>query len=239
MFSTKQVLLYTLYKKSVDKKKNYGTMLLCNEKCGSFMVCGEVTALAKPTDKFPSSPKGLVLSAQQGDQAAFSRLAAEYMPFVRRSAARYSTPLLDRDDLVQEGMLGLLSAVRTYKPERGISFEAYAGICVNNKMLSALRKASGGKSVRAGDVVLLDECAVWDAALPLEEQQDLRDACERLMHFAQNELSQSEQTVLNLFLGGLSYREIAEKIGATPKSVDNALQRVRRKLKNSKVLYSQ
>lgn len=195
--------------------------------------------MAGLTDKFPASSEELVLSAQQGDREAFSRLAAECMPFVRRSAARYSTELLDRDDLMQEGMLGLLSAVRTYKADHGIPFEAYARTCVHNKILSALRKAAGGKSVRAGDVVSLDAQMISDVSLPLEERQDLRDACERIMHFAQNELSKSEKAVLHLFLGGLSYREIAERIGGTPKSVDNALQRVRRKLKNSKIFYTQ
>lgn len=195
--------------------------------------------MAGLTDKFPASSEEMVLSAQQGDREAFSRLAAEFMPLVRRSAARYSTALLDRDDLMQEGMLGLLSAVRTYKADHGIPFEAYARTCINNKIFSALRKAAGGKSVRAGDVVSLDAHMLSDASLPLEEQQDLRDACERLGHFAQNELSKNEKAVLHLFLGGLSYREIAERIGGTPKSVDNALQRVRRKLKNSKIFYTQ
>lgn len=194
--------------------------------------------MAGQTDKFPASSEELVLSAQQGDREAFSRLAAELMPLVRQSAARYSATLLDHDDLMQEGMLGLISAVRTYKADRGIPFEAYARTCVNNKILSALRKAASGKSVRAGDVVSLDAHTLSDASLPLEEQQDLRDACERIMHFAQNELSKSEKAVLHLFLGGLSYREIAERIGGTPKSVDNALQRVRRKLKNSKVFHA-
>lgn len=187
--------------------------------------------MANPADKSSISCEALVLSAQQGNSAAFSRLVAEMMPLVRRCAARYSDRTLDHDDLVQEGLLGLLSAVHTYKSGCGTSFEPYAGVCINNRILSALRRSAGGKSVRTAAFVPLDECVLPDSQLTLEERQDLRDECERLLHFVETDLSPSEQTVLKLFLSGLSYREIAEKLGTTPKSVDNALQRVRHKLK--------
>lgn len=186
--------------------------------------------MTKPADKSRNVSEKLVLSAQQGDEAAFSRLVAEMMPLVRRQAAKYKSILLDGDDLFQEGMLGLLSATHSYRSGEAL-FETYAMVCVNNSILSALRKSTGGKSVRAVDSVPLDDCLLPNSILSLEEQHDLRDECERLLRFVQTRLSKKEQTVLQLFLNGFSYNEIAAKTGITSKSVDNALQRVRHKLK--------
>lgn len=186
--------------------------------------------MAIPTDK-SADLESLVLAAQNGDDAAFSRLTAELLPFVRHRAGGLSNPFLDVDDLTQEGMLGLLSAVHTYRSEADASFLTYVGVCVQNRMLSALRRAAGGKSVHTAATVPLTDCEVPDSALSLEEQQDLRDECARLLSLVETRLSAIERTVLKLFLSGRTYREIAETIGIAPKSVDNALQRVRQKLK--------
>ena len=97
-------------------------------------------------------------------------------------------------------------------------------------MITVLRRAVGGKSVRTQDTVPL-ESKLSASDLTVEEHQDLREECENLLRRVDTKLSQNERTVLYLFLSGLSYREIAERLGKTPKSVDNALQRVRHKLK--------
>ncbi len=186
--------------------------------------------MAIPTDK-SADLQTLVLAAQRGDSAAFSRLSVEFLPYVRKRAERLHTVSLDADDLTQEGMLGLLSAVHTYKSDAQASFLTYAGACIQNRMLSALRRAEGGKSIHGASVIPLPEYDLPALELPLEEQQDLRDECERLLTLVETRLSLREQTVLKLFLSGLSYREIAAQIGIAPKSVDNALQRVRHKLK--------
>lgn len=185
----------------------------------TFCLRGE--RLTRPTH----NQTALVLAAQQGDEAALSRLAAEMMPFVWRLAAKYKSVLLDRDDLFQEGMLGLLSAVRSFSPERGASFRTYAAVCVNNRIVSALRGANGVQ------LVPLDDRVLPDAAQSPEEAQLLRDAYETLLQRMRDRLSATEQTVLHLFLNGLSYREIAEETGLPQKAVDNALQRARRKLR--------
>ena len=185
--------------------------------------------MANAADKSSDCLSALALSAQQGDEAALSRLAAEMMPIVLSLAAKYKSLLLDGDDLFQEGMLGLLAAVRTFSEDGGASFRTYASVCVNNRIVSALRKSTGG--AQAAQFVPFDDRFLPDAVQSPEEQQLLREECEKLLHSVSTRLSPAEQTVLRLFLNGFSYKEIAEKTGTTPKSVDNALQRVRHKLR--------
>ena len=198
-------VLYSLYKKIVDKNGFYGTIyVVC------FIPICEVTDLEQKSHQTDASLNALVLQAQQGEDAAFSRLAAEM--------------------IMQEGLLALLSAVHTYSVGGEASFKTYATVCIRNRMISVLRRAVGGKSVRTQDTVPL-ESKLSASDLTVEEHQDLREECENLLRRVDTKLSQNERTVLYLFLSGLSYREIAERLGKTPKSVDNALQRVRHKLK--------
>lgn len=217
--------LYSLYKKFVDKNGFYGTIYIVR-----FIPICEVTDLEKKSHQTDASLDALVLQAQQGEDAAFSRLAAEMTPALCSLAQQYQSAALESDDLMQEGLLALLSAVHTYSVGGEASFKTYAVVCIRNRMISVLRRAAGGKSVRAQDTVPL-EPKLPALELTVEEHQDLREECENLLRRVDTKLSQNERTVLYLFLSGLSYREIAERLGKTPKSVDNALQRVRHKLK--------
>lgn len=218
-------VLYSLYKKIVDKNGFYGTIyLVC-----IIPIC-EVTDLEQKSHQTDASLNALVLQAQQGEDAAFSHLAAEMMPALRSLAQQYQSAAVESEDLMQEGLLALLSAVHTYSVGGEASFKTYATVCIRNRMISVLRRAVGGKSVRTQDTVPL-EPKLSASDLTVEEHQDLREECENLLRRVDTKLSQNERTVLYLFLSGLSYREIAERLGKTPKSVDNALQRVRHKLK--------
>lgn len=218
-------VLYSLYKKIVDKNGFYGTIyVVC------FIPICEVTDLEQKSHQTDASLNALVLQAQQGEDAAFSRLAAEMMPTLRSLAQQYQSAAVESEDLMQEGLLALLSAVHTYSVGGEASFKTYATVCIRNRMISVLRRAVGGKSVRTQDTVPL-ESKLSASDLTVEEHQDLREECENLLRRVDTKLSQNERTVLYLFLSGLSYREIAERLGKTPKSVDNALQRVRHKLK--------
>lgn len=221
----KKSVLYSLTKKFIDKTIFYGTIYIVR-----FIPICEVIDLSGKTNQTDTSLDKLVLSARQGDDNAFAALAAALMPAIRARAAAYACANMDADDLVQEGMLALLSAVHTYQVGSEASFQTFAGVCIRNRMLSALRKANGGKSVRTQDTVPLD-ADLPAPELTVEAYGDLREECETLLRRVDTRLSSNERTVLYLFLSGLSYREIAERLGKTPKSVDNALQRVRRKLK--------
>ena len=93
--------------------------------------------MAEPTKTASEhATEALVLAAQKGDHAAFSRLIADMLPLVRRQSAKYKSILLDSDDLLQEGLLGLMTAVRTYRPGGEASFPTYARVCVNNRIRS-------------------------------------------------------------------------------------------------------
>lgn len=178
--------------------------------------------------------EALCALAASGDRTAEDVLISRYTRMVRR----ISRPLFlmggDSEDLIQEGMLGLWNAVRDYTPERGASFRTFAQTCVKNSMLTAVKNAAGKHHIPLNDSVpfetLLfdrsDQLAVSDPETMYIDREEFR---EQLAHFY-SKLSGFEAKVLDLFLNGLSYSEIADQVARPPKSVDNAVQRIRRKL---------
>ncbi len=184
-------------------------------------------ALCQPSDK------DLCAMAAAGDRLAEERLAARYSRLVRVCARPYFLAGGDSEDLIQEGMIGLLSAIRGYDPDREAVFHTYAETCIRNRLRSAVRAAARDKhsplnhSVSLGDS-LFDEAPV---AAP-QDPEDLligREEREGRMAALLSRLSGFEKTVLALYLEGLSYGEIAQRAGKPLKSVDNAVQRIRRK----------
>lgn len=172
--------------------------------------------------------------AQQGDQSALAAILAHTMPVVRRAAAVAVCPGLEFDDAVQEGIIGLFNAIRTYNAEKGIAFDTYAGTCVQNAVLSARRKAGRNKHNPLNNSVPLSEDQTSSSPGPEElaiRQEDYAFA----MQAIQSRLSLLEQDVLDLFLQGLTYAQIAKRLGRTPKTVENALFRLRRKLRNADI----
>ena len=173
----------------------------------------------------------LVKLASSGDNEALSLLVSKMIPDVRREASKFSGAVgVDSDDLFQEGMIGLLSAARSYKTDCGASFRTYASVCIRNRIISAVKKASGGKSVRRDLLVPLETELLSVPELSYDDGLVVKEECDRLFGFIETQLSERERSILKLFLSGLSYGEIAQKLGSSSKSVDNALQRVRRKL---------
>lgn len=179
--------------------------------------------------------------AVAGDGAAENELALRYRRLVRVCSRPYFLAGGDSEDLIQEGMMGLLSAIREYDPNLGASFRSYAELCVKHRLLSAVRSASRLKHAFLNDGVSLEEIlseesgtltaygleafsrAPEEQVLARESKNDFISAYSRL-------LSRFEQRVLDYYLDGLSYTEIAAQCGKTPKSVDNAVQRIRNKL---------
>lgn len=170
-----------------------------------------------------------------GDPNAFSELTARYLTQIKARAARLRSTMLEMDDLCQEGLMGLLSAARTYDASGGASFKTYAGVCIGNRMIMACRSAAGRKNSPLKNFVSLSEQKM-DLDMPdtrsnpesmLIDQENV----EQLRKHMKNMLTQLEQQVLMLYLGGSSYGQIAAQLGITPKVVDNALQRARVKLK--------
>lgn len=179
------------------------------------------------------------LSAQ-GDREAEETLAARYMYLVRSCARPLFLAGGDSEDLIQEGMFGLLSAIRNYKNELGASFRTYAEHCIHMRLLSAVKSASRLKHFPLNDGMSLEQLSEDSNAQLSAIPEALRLSPEKLVLARESKeelyttfsqcLSKFEKRVLDFYLDGLSYREIGEKLNKEPKAVDNAVQRIRRKL---------
>lgn len=174
---------------------------------------------------------GLLTLAQQGDKDAVSRLVDMALPIVEAQAKSFSGNGFEFADLSQEGMIGVLCAIGTYNKDAGASFKTYLNICVKNRLLSVIRKRSEKSVFFDKAISLSTDDSDMVSSQSLEEQLIGEDGYKRIFEFIDSELSEKERETLLLFLSGLSYEEIADKIGATAKAVDGTLQRARKKLK--------
>ncbi len=171
----------------------------------------------------------LAAEAARGSGEAFAQLMHRLMPRMKRLAAQYQNiPGLETDDLLQEGLMGLLSAVHAFCADNG-GFTAFATACIRNRMLSAVRRA-----LPAGEFELTDaEEALSELPSGQADPAELlveREEADRLRQRLERMLTPLEYRVLAAYLGGQNYDEIAAVIGVSRKAVDNALQRVRKKL---------
>jgi len=190
---------------------------------------------------YESSDETLCALAAAGDRAAEERLAARYSRLVRSCARPYFLAGGDSEDLIQEGMIGLLSAIRGFQSGKETSFRTYAEVCIRNRLRSAARAASRDKhsplnrSVPLGDSLFDETPEAYGYGISqqrLENPEDLvigREERENRVKAMRAQLSGFENAVLDLYLDGLSYGEIAERVKKPAKSVDNAVQRIRRK----------
>lgn len=129
--------------------------------------------------------------------------------------------------------MGFLAAVHGYDEESGVPFRSYAGVCIANRIRSAVRAGARLKNIPLNSYISLndDSVALPQTQLNPEDLVIARDEVVRLDTIMASRLSQYERSVIQLYLGGRSYEDIAARLGSTAKSVDNALQRVRRKLR--------
>ena len=166
--------------------------------------------------------------AREGDQAALAALIAGFMPKIRRFARAAVCPGLDFEDAVQEGYIGLFDAARSYQEGGQATFETYATVCIRNAIVAARRTARRKKHQALSDALPLDEQISTPGP---EEQAILREQINETVYRINNGLTRFERRVLLLFLQGRSYAQIASQLSCPTKSVENALVRVRRKLK--------
>ena len=181
--------------------------------------------------------------AQQGDDAALEYLLNKYKNFVRSKARSYFLIGADHEDIVQEGMIGLYKAIRDFKPEKLASFKAFAELCITRQIITAIKTATRQKHIplnsyvslnkpiydEESDRTLLDVITEGRVANPedmLINQEDVGLIEDRIGQM----LSSLEREVLSAYLDGKSYQEIAQELDRHVKSIDNALQRVKRKL---------
>lgn len=183
--------------------------------------------------------EALCAAIRAGDGQAAEILVKRYSRLVKTCARPYFLAGGDAEDLMQEGMLGLLAAVREFDESAGVPFEAFAYLCVTRKVYSAVRAASALKHEPLNRSVSYDRPLFEDLAesrsrvlAPNGDPESLvigNEEREELVRRLLSLLSEFEAKVLKLFLKGLSYEEMAETLHKPIKSVDNAVQRIKRK----------
>lgn len=179
------------------------------------------------------SLENLVQRARSGDKAAMNEIVAELAPVVEIIASRnVGRCLLTRNDLIQEGMIGLLSAVYGYSEHGGAGFKTYAAACISNSISRAVGKQSAKKHMPLNTYVPIDEIdEATDVSTDPQVLLNMQDGIAELSELINSELSELERETLRLHTAGQGNSVIAEALGVSEKSVDNALQRARRKLR--------
>lgn len=187
------------------------------------------------------SDEQLQQMALAGDLKAEEQLALRYSRLVRICARPYFLVGGDSEDLIQEGMFGLLAAIREFDPQKEASFKTYAELCIRRRLISAVKAASRKKHQPLNEGVSLEEILSEESSshnshygevfrrVP-EEQVLAKESESEFFSTFSRCLSKFENEILELYLSGLSYDEMADKVGRTVKSIDNAVQRIRRKL---------
>jgi len=187
----------------------------------------------------------LIALAKQGNPDAYDRLVRRYYGFVRLKASSYFLAGGDSDDLIQEGLVGLYKAIRDYRTDRESSFRNFAELCITRQIITAVKTATRNKHTPLNQYVsfsaspasatgdgdpTLDEVipgpTVHDPVNQVISSEELR----ALVACLSTVLSDLESRVLSLYLDGHSYEAVGDKLGCDTKTVDNALQRVKRKV---------
>jgi RNA polymerase sporulation-specific sigma factor len=187
----------------------------------------------------------LVLRARNGDNVALDALIRRYTTFVRLKASSYFLAGGDGDDLVQEGLIGLYKAVRDFRPDKETSFRSFAELCVTRQIITAIKTATRFKHTPLNTYISFShtpagqeadsDCTLGDA-LPGPGVNDpavcviSTEELQSLVFSLGTGLSPLESNALRLYLEGSSYEQMAAELGCDTKTIDNALQRVKRKI---------
>jgi len=188
------------------------------------------------------SDEELVILAQQGDDKALDYLLGKYSVYVRSKSLSYYIVGADREDIIQEGMIGLFKAVRDFSSERGVTFKTFADVCVTRQIITAVKNASRQKHAPLNFYVSLNKPVSDDESDStfgdlLEHRDNLnpeeiiikKESADILSGELKRLLSSFESHVLSLYLQGCNYQTISKAVGKDSKAVDNALQRIKKK----------
>ena len=180
----------------------------------------------------------LVALIKKGDDQAFTTLLQNYLPLIYKKSMRFYSENLERDDFIQEGTIGLLDAVLHYNSEKKVSFSSFAALCIERKMITAVRASKGGKYRDPYANVSFDDVKV-DIQVPSEMVLDPEihfldsEGYYSITKMMKEQLTEKEHQIFGLYLSGHSYQQIAQKVGMQLKAVDNALQRIRKKMRRA------
>jgi RNA polymerase sporulation-specific sigma factor len=202
-------------------------------------------AARKSRGAYQPDDEYLVALAKQGAHQATDRLVRRYHGFVRLKASSYFLIGGESDDLIQEGLVGLYKAIRDYRPERESSFRNFAELCITRQIITAVKTATRNKHTPLNSYVsfsqtpaaggeegeptmadVLPGSPVHDPVNQVISTEEIRS----LVSCITSVLSDLESSVLSLYLDGRSYEDVAERLECDTKTVDNALQRVKRKV---------
>ena len=189
------------------------------------------------------SDEELVVLAKDGDDRAMDALIHQYKNFVRAKTRSYFLVGADREDIMQEGMIGLFKAIRDYDNQKQSSFKSFAELCVTRQMITAIKAATRQKHMPLNSYISLNKPMFEDESertlldlISAEYNLDPEEILINQEDFGRTEkkiqdvLSELELKVLKLYLNGKSYHEIADELGKQAKSIDNAIQRVKHKI---------
>lgn len=209
------------------------------------------SAFARRTGTFRSNPEVelddhyLIALAKQGRKDVYDKIVKRYYGFVRLKASSYFLIGGDSDDLIQEGLVGLYKAVRDYRPDRESSFRNFAELCITRQIITAVKTSTRNKHTPLNEYVsfsqtpassggdgdpTLDELLPGPTAHDPMNQVIGSEELHSLVACLSSVLSELESSVLSLYLDGHSYESIGEQLACDTKTVDNALQRVKRKV---------
>ena len=186
----------------------------------------------------------LIALAKQGKPDAMDRVVRRYYGFVRLKASSYFLIGGDADDLIQEGLVGLYKAVRDFRTDRESSFRNFAELCITRQIITAVKTATRNKHTPLNQYVSFSQTpagsgeseTTLDEVLPGSTVHDpvnqviSSEELKSLVSCLTSALSELESSVLSLYLDGHSYEDVAERLECDTKTVDNALQRVKRKV---------
>lgn len=189
------------------------------------------------------SDEKLVKLAQGKNRAALEEIVARYMSLIRSRANSYFIPGAEKDDIIQEGMIGLYKAILTFDETKTPYFKSFASACIKNNILTAVKAAARKKNSPLNSYISLTKGTYDDDGneslldiMALGEEQDPetilidRENVNGIEYTINKALSKFELQVLLEYLSGMSYNEIAKKLNRDAKSVDNAIQRIKKKL---------
>ncbi len=185
----------------------------------------------------------IVELARDGEVKAQEYIILKYKNFVRSKARSYFIIGADKEDIIQEGMIGLFKAIRDFKSEKEVCFRAFAELCITRQMITAIKTATRQKHMPLNSYISLNKpigeedndrtlMDVLTSLVPTNPEEIFisKEECKRLKGVMDEELSEFELTVIQYYLDGRTYQEIAKDLDRHVKSIDNALQRVKRKL---------
>ena len=182
-----------------------------------------------------------VISAQKGDKDAQELIMKKYKNLVKKTASRYHMSGADREDLIQEGMIGLYKAIRDYNSEKKTYFHVFAQMCITRQIMTAVTSSNRQKHLPLNDYISLStssdagddgffEYMSPSSSKGPEEILIEKEDSENIRRTIKEKLTEKEARIVNLYMQGFSYSEMAEMTGISDKGISSTLQRVKKKL---------